>query len=144
MKTIKITIIGLLLLVTFGAAKANTVKDGGNEMVSVNYSINTYVSAISRGRVKDVTDLLSDNLKYSIQRGNKILVFNKSQYIESAKNDQNVQQDCLVTSTVAESTSDVMIVKVDMKYANVTRTNYVTLVNQDNGWKITNIYSVFK
>ena len=144
MKTLKITILGLLMIATFGAAKANTVKHGGNDMVSANYTINTYVGAISRGRVKDMTDLLGDNLKYSIQRGNKVLVFNKSQYVESAKNDQNLQQDCLVTTTVAESTSDVMIVKVDMKYADVTRTNYVTLINSDNGWKITNIYSVFK
>jgi hypothetical protein len=31
-----------------------------------------------------------------------------------------------------------------MKYEGFTRSNYVTLANTSEGWKITNVYSVFK
>jgi hypothetical protein len=144
MKTLKTTILALLIVVSFGAAKANTIYNNNDDRMSVNYAVNTYVSAISRGHVKELNNLLDDNLKYSIERGKKTLVFSKAEYLESLKADQGVEQDCLVTTTVNDTTPDVTIVKVDMKYADFTRTNYVTLTNSSKGWKVTNIYSTFK
>ncbi len=144
MKTLKTIAAALLIVVTFGAAKANTIYNNNDDRMSINYSVNTYVNAISRGNVKELTNLLDDNLKYSIERGSKTMVFNKAQYVESLKADQGVEQDCLVTSTITDTTPDVTIVKVDLKYAEFTRTNYVTLTNSAKGWKVTNIYSTFK
>jgi len=144
MKTLKTTILALLIVVSFGAAKADTIYNNNDDRMSVNYAVNTYVSAISRGHVKELNNLLDENLKYSIERGKKTLVFNKAEYLESLKADQGVEQDCLVTTTVNDTTPDVTIVKVDMKYADFTRTNYVTLTNSSKGWKVTNIYSTFK
>ncbi|WP_295653390.1 nuclear transport factor 2 family protein [uncultured Mucilaginibacter sp.] len=143
MKTLKTTILGLLMLVAFGAAKANVVKLDDSKL-TVNYAVNTYVDAVSLGNYKELSSLLDDNLKYSIERGNKTLVFNKAQLLESFKQEQGVKQDCEVSTSVNDSTPDVTIVKVEMKYADFTRTNYVTLVNSAKGWKITNIYSSFK
>jgi hypothetical protein len=144
MKTLKTTIAALLIVMAFGAAKANTIYNNNDDRMSVNYAVNTYISAISRGHVKELNSLLDENLKYSIERGTKTLVFNKAEYLEAIKADQGVEQDCLVTSTVNETTPDVTIVKVDLKYASFTRTNYVTLTNSAKGWKVTNIYSTFK
>ena len=42
-----------------------------------------------------------------------------------------------------ESNANIAIVKVDMKYSDFTRSNYVTIANTGNGWKITNVYSTF-
>ncbi|MBW4888158.1 nuclear transport factor 2 family protein [Mucilaginibacter sp. HMF5004] len=144
MKTLKATILGLLIVMTFGAAKANSIYNNNDDKMSVNYAVNVYVDAISRGHVKELAPLLDDNLKYSIEQGSKTVVFSKSEFLESLKADQNVEQNCLVTTTVNESTPDVAIVKVDMKYAGFTRTNFVTLTNSSKGWKVTNIYSKFK
>jgi hypothetical protein len=144
MKTLKTTILALLIVVSFGAAKADSIYNNNDDRMSVNYAVNTYVSAISRGHIKELNNLLDENLKYSIERGKKTLVFNKAEYLESLKADQGVEQDCLVTTTVNDTTPDVTIVKVDMKYAEFTRTNYVTLTNSSKGWKVTNIYSTFK
>jgi len=144
MKTLKTSILGLLMLVAFAAAKASPVKIYDDTKLTVNYAVNTYVDAISLGNYKEMTALLDDNLKYSIERGTKTMVFNKAQFLESIKGDQGVKQDCEVSTSVNDSTPDVTIVKVEMKYADFTRTNYVTMVNSAKGWKITNIYSSFK
>lgn len=144
MKTLKATILAFLVVLAFGAAKAKTVYPNTDDKTSVTYAVNTYVSAISQGKIKELNNLLDDNLKYSMERGSQKLVLDKAQYIESLKNNQNVEQDCLVTSTITESTPDVTLVKVEMKYAEFTRINYVTMVNSSKGWKITNIYSTFK
>jgi len=133
------------MLVAFGAANAKSiVYDDGTNNATVNYVVNTYVDAVSLGNYKVLGALLDDNLKYSVERGSKTLVFNKAQLLESFKQDQGIKQDCQVSTSVNDSTPDVTIVKVELKYAEFTRTNYVTMVNSAKGWKITNIYSSFK
>jgi hypothetical protein len=143
MKTLKTIIAALLVVLTFGAAKANTIYNN-DDKTSLNYAVNTYIDAISNGHVKELNTLVDENLKYSIERGDKKLVFNKTEYLEGLKADEGVKQDCLITSTVNEPTPDVTILKIDMKYAGFTRTDYVTLNNTAKGWKVTTIYSAFK
>ncbi len=60
------------------------------------------------------------------------------------KGDQNVEQTCTVSTSEVETNADMSLVKVDMKYEGFTRSNYVTMVNTGAGWKITNVYTVFK
>ena len=72
------------------------------------------------------------------------MVYNKQQTAEAFEEDADVQQDCVVTTTVNNSNPDVTIVKVELQYVDCIRTNYVTMTNSAQGWKITNIYSTFK
>jgi len=141
MKTIKTIVAALLLVVTFGAAKANTID---NEILTVNHAVNTYVNAMTHGQVSDLANVIDANAKFTMLRGKKMLSFNKADILGSVQENENVDQDCKTTTTVRESNSDLTVVKVDMKYAGFTRSNYVTLANTADGWKITNVYSVFK
>jgi len=141
MKTIKTIAAALLLVVTFGAAKANPID---NEILTVNHAVNTYVNAMTHGQVADLANVIDANAKFTMLRGKKMLSFNKAEILGSVQENENVEQDCKTTTTVRESNSDLTVVKVDMKYAGFTRSNYVTLANTADGWKITNVYSVFK
>lgn len=141
MKTIKTIAAALLLVVTFGAAKANTID---NEILTVNHAVNTYVNAMAHGQVADLANVIDANAKFTLLRGKKMLSFNKAEILGSVQENENVEQDCKTTTSVRESNSDLTVVKVDMKYAGFTRSNYVTLANTADGWKITNVYSVFK
>jgi hypothetical protein len=149
MKTLTTTILALVILLSFGAAKADGTNNGANNTntnakLSVDYAVNTYVNAVTVGDVKDINNILGDNLKYSIERGDKKMVYNKQQTAEAFVEDADVQQDCVVTTTVSNSNPDVTIVKVELQYVDCIRTNYVTMTNSAQGWKITNIYSTFK
>lgn len=143
MKTLKTITLGLILLVTFGAAKANTNK-ADNEMLTVNHAVNTYVNAMVHGQVADMQAVIDANAKFTMLRGNKMLSFTKAEIVGSVQENENVDQDCKTTVSIRESNADLTVVKVDMKYNGFTRSNYVTLANTADGWKITNVYSVFK
>jgi hypothetical protein len=142
MKTLKSIILGLALLLVCGAVKANPVTD--NENLTATHAVNTYVDAITRGKLAGLNDVLDQTVKFSMLRGKKMLSFDKKQMMDFFKGDKNVEQACTTSTDIVESNADIKVVKVDMKYDGFTRSNYVTVTNTGDGWKITNVYSVFK
>lgn len=143
MKTLKTIILGLVTVMTIGAASAKTVKPAAEKM-SVNYAVSAYVNAVTHGQVDGLTDVLDNNFKFTMLRGKTMVSANKAEMLDFLKTTQNVQQNCKSTVSVNETNADITVVKVDLQYAGFTRTNYVTLANTSEGWKISSVYSVFK
>jgi hypothetical protein len=143
MKTLKTIILGLATVVTFGAANAKNILPN-NEKISVNYAVSTYVNAMAHGQNMGLDAVIDNNCKFTMLRGKSMLSFNKAQLMESFQSNQNVDQQCKTSVSVNETNADITVVKVNMEYAGFTRINYVTLTNTVDGWKISNIYSVFK
>jgi uncharacterized membrane-anchored protein len=141
MKTLQKIMLGLALLVCCGSAvKANTIEDG---KLTKNYAINTYVDAMTRGKISGLNDVLDKSAAFNMVRGKQVLSFNKTQMVDYLKSNKNTEQACTTSTSVVESNTNIAIIKVDMKYENFTRSNYVTIANTGSGWKITNVYSVF-
>jgi hypothetical protein len=142
MKTLKSIMLGLALLVIGTAAKAANKIDGDN--LTKNYAINTYIDAMTRGKIQGFSEVVDQSAKFSMLRGTKVLSFSKTEVVDLIKANKNTEQDCVTSTSIVESNNDLAVVKVDMKYTNFTRSNYVTVTNTGSGWKITNVYSVFK
>ncbi|GAA3970629.1 nuclear transport factor 2 family protein [Mucilaginibacter dorajii] len=142
MKTLKSIIASLALIIVCGAAQANVKVEGDN--LTRNFAINTYVDAMTRGKVAGFGDVVDQSAKFNLLRGKNVLSFSKSEMIESIKANKNTEQNCTTSTTIMESNSDMAVVKVDMQFDDFVRTNYVTVANTGKGWKITNVYSVFK
>ena len=143
MKNLKSIILGLALVLACGAVKATPVIDD-NENLTATHAVNTYIDAITRGKLNGLNDVLDQTVKFNMLRGKKMLSFDKKQMMDFFKGDKNIEQDCVTSTDVVESNTDIKVVKVDMKYKGFTRSNYVTVANTGDGWKITNVYSVFK
>lgn len=141
MKTLKSTLLGLALLLVAMVAKADDPKAF---KLSKDYAITTYINAISEGKMEGFTNILDQNVKFSVVRGNNVMNYERSEMIDFMKASKNTKQECTVSTTVVESNDAMTVVKVDMQYSSFVRSNYVTLTNTSNGWKITNVYSVFK
>src|ERR1700722_6206052 len=139
MKTLRSIMLGLAMLAFCGAAKANTNDNG---KLTQTYAVNTYLDAMTRGRLSGLNDVLDQSASFSMVRGKQVLSFDKKQMLDYFKTTRNTEQLCTASTSVVESNANIAIVKVDMKYANFTRSNYVTIANTGNGWKITNVYSV--
>jgi hypothetical protein len=77
-------------------------------------------------------------------RGTKVMSYGKAEMLGFLKANQNIEQTCTISTSVVENNEDVSVVKVDMQYDGFVRSNYVTVANTGEGWKITNVYSVFK
>lgn len=142
MKTLKSIIAALALIIVCGVAKANVKAEGDN--LTRNFAINTYVDAMTRGKVQGLGDVIDQSAKFNLLRGKSVLSFTKNEMIESVNANKNTEQNCTTSTTVMESNSDLAVVKVDMQFDGFVRTNYVTVANTGKGWKITNVYSVFK
>lgn len=142
MKTLKSIIAAVALVIVCGAAKANVVAEGDN--LTRNFAINTYVDAMTRGKIQGLGDVVDQSAKFNMLRGKNVLSFTKGEMIESIKSNKNIEQNCTTSTTIMESNADMAVVKVDMQFDGFVRTNYVTVANTGKGWKITNVYSVFK
>ena len=132
--------LGLAMLLVCGAVKANTNDNG---KLTQTYAVNTYVDAMTRGKLSGLNDVLDNSASFNMVRGKQVLSFDKKQMLDYLKTNRNTEQMCTTSTSVVESNANIAIVKVDMKYAEFTRSNYVTIANTGNGWKITNVYSVF-
>jgi len=142
MKTLKSMMLGLMLLTVCVAAKA---ADGPSaSRLSKNYAINTYIDIVSRGRMDGANDVFDPTAKFSMLRGKKLLSYTKAEMLSFMNNNQGIEQNCTVNTSVVQNDDNVSIVKVDMQYDGFVRSNYVTMANTGDGWKITNVYSVFK
>ncbi|MDN5289196.1 MAG: hypothetical protein JWR38_5470 [Mucilaginibacter sp.] len=142
MKTLKSIILGLALLVVCSVAKATTYTDGDN--LTQTYAINTYIDAMTHGKLKNLGEVVDQDAKFSMLRGKAVLNFSKDEMIESLGATKNVEQTCTTTTSIIESNAAMAVVKVDMQFDGFLRTNMVTVTNTGKGWKITNVYSVFK
>jgi hypothetical protein len=141
MKTLKSVTLALALFVTCSFAKANDVP---TENLTKTHAINVYVDAMTRGRVNDLNQVLDQSAKFSMQRGKSVMRFTKKEMTDYFKDQKNIEQACTTSTGIVEEDADSAVVKVNMDYGHFTRINYVTIANTGSGWKITNVYSVFK
>jgi hypothetical protein len=141
MKTLKSIVLGLALLVVTNIVKAD---EPTAAKITKNRAIATYISTMTEGKNQGFDAVLDENVKFSSLRGNKLVNFDKADMLKFIDQNKNIQQACTTSTTEVENNNDMTVIKVDMKYDNFIRTNYVTMTNTGDGWKITNVYSVFK
>lgn len=141
MKTLKSIALGLVLLTVFSAAKAT---DKSAERLTKKYAVDTYIDAISHGKLQGLNEVLDPSAKFSMLRGTQVMSFDKNEMLSFMKSNQNIEQSCTINTHEVENNDNVSVVKIDMQYNGFVRSNYVTVANTGNGWKITNVYSVFK
>jgi hypothetical protein len=141
MKTLKSIVLGLALLVVTNVVKADAP---AAVIITKNHAVSTYVNAMTKGISSGLSDVIDQTAKFSTLRGDKLVSFGKEDLMTYAKQNENILQSCTTTITEVQSNADVSVIKVDMHFANFTRTNYVTMANTGSGWKITNVYSIFK
>lgn len=141
MKTIKITSIALSMLLLFGSAKADKPKN--RITASMRFSITSFIDADARGNCDGMAELIADNAKFTMMRGDKLLSFNKKEIVNSMENLRGIHQNCTTNYAVVEASGNYALIKVEMKYPTFSRFNYVTMNQCSDGWKITNVSSIF-
>jgi len=142
MKTLKLFFAVLVVFAGFTSAKAATTPSA--VLPSQDYVVYTYINAMAHGNISGIDEVLDKNVKFNMVRGKNIISIGKNDILAYFKDIQNVSQNCTVTTSVVEGNADYTVVKVDMQYPDFVRSNYVTIANTANGWRITNVHSVFK
>ncbi|MCD8740797.1 nuclear transport factor 2 family protein [Mucilaginibacter roseus] len=142
MKNLKV-ILALLLMLLGGMAKANNDDD---YKLTKTYATNIYVEAVTLGKMEGFESILDKDAKFCILMGNKrVATYGKAEMLKYMEaNLKGIKQLCDTHSAVVEENGQMSVIKVEMKYGNFTRTNYVTFADTGKGWKITNVCSVYK
>ena len=141
MKKFNTIILAFCILCSFNTfAKTDGSKD---QKLSMSYAVQTYIDAMTQGKIKDLNAILDNEVKFTVTQGQKIVNFNKNQMMNVLKGSEDMQQNCKTNFTVVEQNDVQSIVKVTMTYDMFTKVNYVTISNTNNGWKITNVSTMF-
>jgi hypothetical protein len=140
MKTLKSLMLGLVLLAAIGTVKAAPIND---DVTSQNYAVNTFIDAITKGKVDGLNNVLDKSMSFSMLHGKTVHTFTKDELLGYLQNDKGIKQICITSTSVVESNPKVEVVKVDIKYHGFTRSNFLTVANTANGWKIVNIYTMY-
>ena len=133
----------LALVFTLCTAGAfGTVKN--NQRPTKAYTISTYVEAVTNGKIDALAGVVDKTARFCIRQGKTMMSYSKAQVMAHLTQLKNIKQACITTTTLVEDNSEVAVLRVDMQYENFTRSNYVTIALTGEGWKITNVCSVFK
>jgi hypothetical protein len=140
MKTLKTLTASLLITLSFSAFAADGSKA---EKLEMNYALRTYIEAVTQGKIGSLIDVLDQEIRFTTTRGEKIINHNKSQVLNGLKFSENVKQNCVTEFRIVESTPNLSVVKVTLKYANFSKIEYLSLANTTKGWKITSVSTSF-
>ena len=141
MKTLKAMMMGLALLLICGISQAAPIGHGNSTRDQV---IETYLNAVVHGKLDGVSDVIDDDAQFAIKRGERINTLTKAQIMDGLKANANVEQDCQCTKSVMQDDDLKKVLKVDMKYADYTRTDIITAESVGAGWKVTKVETSFK
>jgi hypothetical protein len=142
MKTLKISILMALLPLQFALARNPQTPDDG--IFTRTHAIDTYVDAMVRGKLQGFDDVIDASAKFTVLVGkNRLSSFDKKQMLAFMNSVKDTEMDCTVSTNIIQNNPDMIVAKVDMKFASFTRSNYVSIANTHSGWKILNVYSVF-
>lgn len=140
MKTLKIAAFTLAFLLVVFAVKAGT----RTEKFSMKYTISTFVDAFAHGKISGLAQILDDKVKLTSSRGDKVLTYNKADILKMLKTIQGVEQNCKTDYSMIENLPGQIMMKVNMVYSSFTKSNYVTLSQTAEGWKVINISAIFE
>ncbi len=141
MKALKFIIITFCITFSFNAfSKDDEAKD---QKYTMSFAVQTYIDAVTQGKLKGLGEILDNDVKFTVNQGEKIVNLNRSEMLNSLKGSENIQQNCKTDYSIVEQNDNQSIVKVTMTYDVFTRINYVTIAHTNKGWKITNVSSVF-
>ena len=138
MKTLKTLTTAFLIILSLGAFASEE-----NRKYQMDYTIQTYIDAVAHGKIKGLSEVMDQDVKFTMARGKKIYNYGKSDILKFIKNFENIEQNCITTSSILEQSHSQTIVKVTMQYKNFSNIAYLNIANTTRGWKITNITSTF-
>jgi hypothetical protein len=136
MKTLKTLTAALLIALTSSAFAADDIK---KEKLQLNYTVQTFIDAVSHGKINDLSEVLDSDVKLTFTRANKIYNYNKAEILRSFKPLKNIEQNCNTDFSIIEVNPNQAIAKITMNYNGFSKVSLINMANSKTGWKITNI-----
>ncbi|MGE8377434.1 MAG: nuclear transport factor 2 family protein [Sphingobacterium sp.] len=136
----------LILVSTFAMAADKTVSK--SEKVTINlstadFALDHYVAVTTEGESAGVEKLFAEDFTQKIQSTNA-QSYGRNAVIQSLKKQKGEKLNCQVSTQIIEESTDYMVAKVTMKFENFSKTDLVTLVHEENSWKVSSSVNAYK
>src|SRR6185437_15252557 len=110
MKTLKSIVLGLALLAAGSAVNAHPIK---TDRLTKTHAIDTYIDAMTRGKLDGLTDVFDKSAAFSMLRGKTVLSFTRKQMLDYLQSNKDTEQACTTSTSIIESDANIAVVKVD-------------------------------
>ena len=128
------TIFTLVSSFVFAGVKPEPVK-----FVKVETIIDHYIDATNNGETDMLKHLFTEDFKFASPNNGQGGLIGRTALITHLKKNKGVKLNAETEYTFVEKNQDCSIVKVTTDFGKFKRYDYVTLCNNDNGWKISNV-----
>ena len=128
------TIFTLLSSFVFANTKPEPVK-----FIKVETIIDHYIDATNNGETALLKHLFTDDFKYATPNNGQREMIGRTALIEYLKKNKGVKLDAETEYAFVEKNEDCSIVKITTDFGKFQRYDYVTLCNNKDGWKISNV-----
>ncbi len=119
------------------SAKANV------NLSTADFALEHYVAVTTEGESAGVEQLFAEDFNQKIQSANA-QTHSREALIKPLKKQKGEKLNCGVTTDIIEETVDYMVAKVTLKFESFTKTDLVTLVREDNKWKVSKSINSYK
>lgn len=135
-KTIAVLFIALVATVFYAHADIKPYKELDSKEVIMNY-----VGASLLGHSDYTKYMFADDFTYSNTANND--VHGKKEYLKFLKNVKSLKLDCTQQLEVLDQMGNTAIGKVTMDFGHFSRVDYITLIQSEEGWKISKVVTTY-
>ncbi|MBE8714466.1 nuclear transport factor 2 family protein [Sphingobacterium hungaricum] len=137
-----IKIIAASVLMVFSFNSFATEKESPAKITKAVNLVDAYIETATLGKTAKGEYIFADHFQHRVN-GSKSQNFNKKQVVKFLSAQEGYVQNCASSYQIIESDSNYTIAKVQMKYDNFTRTDYVTMTLANDAWQIDQVVTSY-
>ena len=142
MKTLMTNSFAAIIFVLASASVKAETKS--TRLATADNSVNLYIETITKGNVENMDALFGSQFIQNTNANGKVTTHSKEQILSFIKGQKNVKQNCNASYALMEQSDDYAVAKVEMKYREFTKIDYVTLSKEGADWKINQVGTTYK
>lgn len=127
------------------ATLSNFVKANENKSIHINLEtelvLKKYIDLIQNGNYTDAEKLFSHNFVQTNRSKYGEKKFNKIKLLNHLKNIENLKFDCKTKYKILDSNKNITIAKIEMRFEQSVRIDYLTIYREDKMFQIQKIES---
>jgi len=126
-----------------GKPEVSNPKKAVVNLSSADLAIDHYVAVMTEGQSAGVEQLFTTDFSQKVQAVEDT-TNSRSEVISFLKKQKGEQLNCKTSTTIVQESADYMIAKVTMQFEGFTKTDLVTLVNDEGNWKVSQSINSYK
>ncbi|UIR54843.1 nuclear transport factor 2 family protein [Sphingobacterium sp. SRCM116780] len=106
-------------------------------------AIDHYVNVMTEGQSIGLEQLFASDFSQKVQ-GVNAKTNSRSEVINFLKKQKGEKMNCETITNILEKSADYMVAKITLKFEDFTKTDIITLINEDGTWKVSSSVNAYQ